>query len=238
MASSYLGRILRLPVPGQPVLAPPRWLMRRPEAGELAPGAGSARPAEAPPPDLAVARRPKPQAAVRRERTDEALAGPSTAAADDDMAGRGPAVATPTAIAGPGPAPRPAGVPPRAAQRTRNAASIGTPDAIHRATADATARTGVDASEPGATNLRRTRVPAAGPAAVQPAAPAPQAPPRTTRGERESGVRIGTIEVVVTPPPPPAAPGPTASSPGRHATARAPARLSRGFPSGFGLRQG
>src|SRR6266545_3782408 len=143
MASSYLGRILRLPVPGQPVLAPPRWLMRRPEAGELAPGAGSARPAEAPPPDLAVARRPKPQAAVRRERTDEALAGPSTAAADDDMAGRGPAVATPTAIAGPGPAPRPAGVPPRAAQRTRNAASIGTPDAIHRATADATARTGV-----------------------------------------------------------------------------------------------
>jgi hypothetical protein len=301
MASSYLGRMLRLPVPGQPVLAPPRWLMRRPEAGELAPGGGFARPAEAAPPDvdLGVARRPAPPAAVRWEGTDEALAGPSAAGAEDDVAGRRPAarpappprpaVATPPAIAGPGTAPRPAGVPRHAARWTGNAAASGTPG-VGRGMPNGTTRTGAqavpegvgagpattfaaaavpaaaehpsglapatarhggampvsrpgasqpaDASEPGATNPRPARAPTAGPAAVRPAAPTPQAPPRAARDERESGVRIGTIEVVVTPPLPAAAPGPTASSLGRHAAARAAARLSRGFPSGFGLRQG
>ena len=243
--ASYFRRVLRLPESGQAVLAPPRWLMRRPEAGEGAPGSAPSAiaPAPAPPPwqpagsgDPAV--RDDPAASrgdligrpVRRIRTAPAQ---TPVAADHPVRTVTPG-RTPTTMAVTVPATPHGPDRPTAASAVLSAAAASSAGGRAGAAERATAPAQVQALPAGAVPV------AAVPIRLAPVSPAPVASAARPSLVRAAGghsptLRIGAIEVVVVPPPtatPSARPAPAGRS------TSAAARLSRGFPSGFGLRQG
>lgn len=262
MAVPYLRRVLRLPEPGRTSLAPPRWLMRRPERGEGVPG-GAWSPSVPEPGPRSVRQVAIGDAAGRAAAVDRAdpAGGPARPSRQEGRAGgvepagapAGGRLAEPPRghhepgprvdrgqghrAAPPGPAATEADAGPRwtvAPAGDAPAASVTVPPAhAPAASASDRATAGPDRHPAPPDPMGQghpTPVPVAPVTAPRPA-PAPGA------GRPRPELRIGTVEVIVEPPPPPPPVAPPAAAPRPAAAASGGTRLSRGFPSGFELRQ-